>query len=227
MEDSFFQTMKLTFELAGVTTLILLFIGIPLGYFLSQTKSKLKPVIETLVSMPLVLPPSVLGFYLLLAFSPKNSFGSWLEETFDLRLVFSFEGLIIASVIFSLPFMVHPIQSGFSSLSKSLKEASFILGKSRLETLFYVLLPNIKPSLLTGIVISFAHTVGEFGVVLMIGGNISGETKLASIAIYDEVEALNYDLANQYAFTLFIISFVILLFVYMINKKMLKSEFIK
>ncbi|HRL09075.1 MAG TPA: molybdate ABC transporter permease subunit [Aliarcobacter sp.] len=227
MEDSFFQTMKLTFELAGVTTLILLFIGIPLGYFLSQTKSKLKPVIETLVSMPLVLPPSVLGFYLLLAFSPKNSFGSWLEETFDLRLVFSFEGLIIASVIFSLPFMVHPIQSGFSSLSKSLKEASFILGKSRLETLLYVLLPNIKPSLLTGIVISFAHTVGEFGVVLMIGGNIAGETKLASIAIYDEVEALNYDLANQYAFTLFIISFVILLFVYMINKKMLKSEFIK
>ncbi len=201
MEDSFFQTMKLTFELAGVTTLILLFIGIPLGYFLSQTKSKLKPVIETLVSMPLVLPPSVLGFYLLLAFSPKNSFGSWLEETFDLRLVFSFEGLIIASVIFSLPFMVHPIQSGFSSLSKSLKEASFVLGKSRLETLLYVLLPNIKPSLLTGIVISFAHTVGEFGVVLMIGGNIAGETKLASIAIYDEVEALNYDLANQYAFT--------------------------
>lgn len=227
MEDSFFQTMKLTFELAGVTTLILLFIGIPLGYFLSQTKSKIKPVIETLVSMPLVLPPSVLGFYMLLAFSPKNSFGSWLEETFDLRLVFSFEGLIIASVIFSLPFMVHPIQSGFSSLSKSLKEASFVLGKNRLETLFYVLLPNIKPSLLTGIVISFAHTVGEFGVVLMIGGNIAGETKLASIAIYDEVEALNYDLANQYAFTLFIISFVILLFVYMINKKMVKSEFIK
>ena len=227
MEDSFFQTMKLTFELAGVTTLILLFIGIPLGYFLSQTKSKLKPVIETLVSMPLVLPPSVLGFYLLLAFSPKNSFGSWLEDTFYLRLVFSFEGLVIASVIFSLPFMVHPIQSGFSSLSKSLKEASFVLGKSRLETLLYVLLPNIKPSLLTGIVISFAHTVGEFGVVLMIGGNIAGETKLASIAIYDEVEALNYDLANQYAFTLFIISFVILLFVYMINKKMLKSEFIK
>lgn len=227
MENSFFQTMKLTFELAAITTLILLLIGIPLGYFLSQTKSKIKPVIETLVSMPLVLPPSVLGFYLLLAFSPKNSFGSWLEETFDLRLVFSFEGLIIASVIFSLPFMVHPIQSGFSSLSKSLKEASFILGKSRLETLFYVLLPNIKPSLLTGIVISFAHTVGEFGVVLMIGGNIAGETKLASIAIYDEVEALNYDLANQYAFTLFIISFVILLFVYIINKKMLKSEFIK
>ena len=225
MEDSFFQTMKLTFELAGITTLILLFIGIPLGYFLSQTKSKLKPVIETLVSMPLVLPPSVLGFYLLLAFSPKNSFGSWLEDTFDLRLVFSFEGLVIASVIFSLPFMVHPIQSGFSSLNKSLKEASYVLGKSRFETLFYVLLPNIKPSLLTGIIISFAHTVGEFGVVLMIGGNKIGETKVASIAIYDEVESLNYTMANQYAFTLFLISFIILLFVYMINKKMLRSEF--
>lgn len=225
MESSFFQTMKLTFELAGITTLILLIIGIPLGYFLSQTKSKLKPVLEAMVSMPLVLPPSVLGFYLLIAFSPKNAFGAWLDETFDIRLVFSFEGLVIASVIFSLPFMVHPIQSGFSGLNKSLKEASYVLGKSRFETLKYVLLPNIKPSLLTGIVISFAHTVGEFGVVLMIGGNKVGETKVASIAIYDEVESLNYAMANQYAFTLFVISFVILLCVYLINKQMLKSEF--
>jgi molybdate transport system permease protein len=175
--------------------------------------------------MPLVLPPSVLGFYLLLAFSPKNRFGEWLENTFDVRLVFSFEGLIIASVIFSLPFMVHPIQSGFSSLSKSLQEASYTLGKSKLQTLFYVLLPNMKPALLTGMVITFAHTVGEFGVVLMIGGNIAGETKVASIAIYDEVEALNYGLANQYAFTLFIISFAILLFVYAVNKSMVRSEF--
>lgn len=226
MEDnSFIETMKLTFELAGITTLILLCIGIPLGYFLAETKSRLKPIIETFVSMPLVLPPSVLGFYLLLAFSPKNRFGEWLENTFDVRLVFSFEGLIIASVIFSLPFMVHPIQSGFSSLSKSLQEASYTLGKSKLQTLFYVLLPNMKPALLTGMVITFAHTVGEFGVVLMIGGNIAGETKVASIAIYDEVEALNYGLANQYAFTLFIISFAILLFVYAVNKSMVRSEF--
>lgn len=225
MDESFFQTMKLTFELAGVTTLILLCIGIPLGYYLSQTKSKLKPALEAVVSMPLVLPPSVLGFYLLLAFSPKNSFGAWLDETFDLRLVFSFEGLVLASIIFSLPFMVHPIQSGFSSLSKSLQEASYILGKSKLKTIYSVLLPNMKPSLLTGIVITFAHTVGEFGVVLMIGGNITGETKVASIAIYDEVEALNYGLANQYALTLFTISFAILLFVYAINKSMVKSEF--
>lgn len=225
MDESFFQTMKLTFELAAVTTLILLCIGIPLGYYLSQTSSKFKPALEAVVSMPLVLPPSVLGFYLLLAFSPKNGFGAWLDETFDLRLVFSFEGLIVASVIFSLPFMVHPIQSGFSVLSRSLQEASYILGKSRLQTIFYVLLPNIKPSLLTGIIITFAHTIGEFGVVLMIGGNIEGETKVASIAIYDEVEALNYGLANQYAFTLFMISFAILLFVYAINRSMLRSEF--
>ncbi len=225
MDESFFQTMQLTFKLAFITTIILLLIGIPLGYFLSQTKSKVKPFIEAIVSMPLVLPPSVLGFYLLLAFSPQNSFGKFLNDKFDLRLVFSFEGLVIASIIFSLPFMVHPIQSGFSTLSKSLKEASFILGKNLWQTIWYVMLPNIKSSLLTASVITFAHTVGEFGVVLMIGGNIAGETKVASIAIYDEVESLNYALANQYAFSLFLISFVILLLVYGINKSMVKSEF--
>jgi len=224
MEDNFFQTMKLTFELAGITTLILLFIGIPLAYYLSQTKSKFKPIIEALVSMPLVLPPSVLGFYLLLAFSPQNAFGEWLDRVFDVKLVFSFEGLVLASIIFSLPFMVHPIQSGFSSLSSSLSEASYTLGKSRTATLLHVLLPNIKPSLLSASVITFAHTVGEFGVVLMIGGNIAGETKVASIAIYDEVEALNYGVANQYALTLFIITFSILLLVYAVNKNMIRSE---
>ncbi|OHE16101.1 MAG: molybdenum ABC transporter permease subunit, partial [Sulfurimonas sp. RIFOXYB2_FULL_37_5] len=215
----------LTFKLAFITTVILLIIGIPLGYYLSQTKSRFKPIIEAFVSMPLVLPPSVLGFYLLLAFSPKNAFGEFLQENFDIRLVFSFEGLVIASIIFSLPFMVHPIQSGFSALSKSLKEASYTLGKSTTATLWYVLLPNIKSSLLSASVITFAHTVGEFGVVLMIGGNIAGETKVASIAIYDEVESLNYAVANQYAFTLFIITFAILLFVYGVNKNMVRGEF--
>ncbi|PKN14087.1 MAG: molybdate ABC transporter permease subunit, partial [Deltaproteobacteria bacterium HGW-Deltaproteobacteria-24] len=176
------------------------------------------------VSMPLVLPPSVLGFYMLVFFSPKNSFGLWLDETFDLRLVFSFEGLVIASIIFSLPFMVHPLQSGFSSIPKNLSQAAYTLGKSKMNVLFNVLLPNIRPALLTGIVISFAHTVGEFGVVLMMGGNIAGETRVASIAIYDEVEALNYDLANQYALTLFVISFVILLSVCAINKHFLRAK---
>lgn len=224
MEDSFFQTMRLTFELAAVTTLILLFIGIPIAYFLSQTKSAFKPAIEAIVSLPLVLPPSVLGFYLLLAFSPKNSFGEWLETNFDLRLVFSFEGLVVASIIFSLPFMVHPLQGGFSSLPKNLAHAAYTLGKSKTNTLFFVMLPNIRSSLLTGIVISFAHTIGEFGVVLMMGGNIAGETRVASIAIYDEVEALNYGTANQYALTLFIISFAILLLVYAINRHFMRAE---
>jgi len=207
----------LTFKLAFITTVLLLVFAIPLSYWLAYTQSKFKPIIETLVSMPLVLPPTVLGFYMLLAFSPSNAFGSWLDEWLGLRLVFSFEGLILASVIYSLPFMVHPLQSGFSNLSVSLKEASYVLGKSKTTTLFKVLLPNLKTSLLTGIVLAFAHTIGEFGVVLMIGGNISGKTKVASIAIYDEVESLNYDAANTYSLILFAITFVILLLVYLVN----------
>jgi len=212
----------LTFKLAFITTVLLLFIAIPISYWLAYTKSKVKPIVETLVSMPLVLPPTVLGFYMLIAFSPSNSFGNWLDEWFGLRLVFSFEGLILASIIYSLPFMVHPIQSGFSNLSPSLKDASYVLGKSKMVTLFKVLIPNIKTSLLTGIVLAFAHTIGEFGVVLMIGGNISGKTKVASIAIYDEVESLNYSVANTYSLILFALTFVILLFVYLINGGYLK-----
>ena len=154
---------------------------------------------------------------MLIVFSPSNAFGNWLDEWLGLRLVFSFEGLILASIIYSLPFMVHPLQSGFSNLSISLKEASYVLGKSKLTTLFKVLLPNLKTSLLAGIVLAFAHTIGEFGVVLMIGGNISGKTKVASIAIYDEVESLNYDAANTYSLILFAITFVILLMVYLVN----------
>jgi molybdate transport system permease protein len=190
---------------------------------MAYTKSKIKPVMETLVSMPLVLPPTVLGFYLLIAFSPSNAFGSWLDSWLGLKLVFSFEGLVIASIIYSLPFMVHPIQSGFANLSPTLKEASYVLGKSKIITLNKVLLPNIKPSLLTGIVLSFAHTVGEFGVILMIGGNIPGKTKVASIAIYDEVESLNYTVANNYSMILFAITFFILLLVYLLNGGYLKK----
>ena len=216
----------LTFKLAFVTTAILLVISIPIAYWLAYTKNRLKPIFETLVSMPLVLPPTVLGFYLLVAFSPNLLLGQWLEKWFNLRLVFSFEGLVIASVFYSLPFMVHPIQSGFSNLSASLTEASFVLGKSRIKTMFNVLLPNIKPSLLTGLVLAFAHTIGEFGVVLMIGGNIPDKTKVASIAIYDEVESLNYNVANKYSFILFIVTFTVLLSVYLVNggyiKKILK-----
>ncbi|HCA27326.1 MAG TPA: molybdate ABC transporter permease subunit [Betaproteobacteria bacterium] len=216
------QPLALTFELASVTAIILLIIGVPLAYWLAYSRFRFKPVVETLVSMPLVLPPSVLGFYLLVAFSPEHLLGKTLLDSFNLRLAFSFNGLVLGSVIYSLPFMVQPLQSGFQSLPLSLKEAAYTLGKSRLATARRVLLPNIRPALLTGLVLSFAHTVGEFGVVLMIGGNIPGQTRLASLAIYDEVEGLNYAAANFYALILFAVSFIILLTVYVANKRLLK-----
>jgi len=207
----------LTLKLAAITTVILFFLAIPLAYWLAFSRSKGKPVVEALVSMPLVLPPTVLGFYLLVVFSPNSAVGSFLNDTLGVQFLFSFEGLVLASIFYSLPFMVHPIQSGLTNLPSAFSEASYMLGKSKMTTLQKVLLPNIKPSLITGIVLSFAHTLGEFGVVLMIGGSIPGKTKVASIAIYDEVEALNYDLANTYSIILLIISFLILLLVYSIN----------
>jgi molybdate transport system permease protein len=215
------QPLLLTFKLAGVTTFILCLIGIPFAWWLAYTKVRFKPVLEALVSVPLVLPPSVLGFYLLLAFSPMHWFGRFVEQIAGLKLAFSFEGLVLASVIFSFPFLVHPVQSGFQNLPAALTEAAYTLGKSRWQTFLRVLLPNIKPSLMAGIVLSFAHTVGEFGVVLMIGGNLPGKTRVASIAIYDEVESLNYDVANFYALVLFGVCFTILLTVYLLNRKLL------
>ena len=210
----------LTLKLAFLTTLILFFISIPVARWLSHKKNLFKTISEVIVSLPLVLPPTVIGFYLLLAFRPAGAFGKWLEHYFDIRLAFSFGGLLIGSVIYSLPFMVHPVLSGLSSLPASLEEASYSLGKTKTQTLFNVLLPNIKPSLLTGIVLTFAHTIGEFGVVLMIGGNIPGKTNLASIAVYDEVEALNYHNANVYAAVLVGISVVILFLLYLSNRKL-------
>ncbi len=213
------EPLWLTLKLATVTSVILFFIAIPVAHWLAFKKNTFKTFIEAIVSMPLVLPPSVIGFYMLLAFSPSLPIGRLLEQYFNVRLVFSFAGLVIGSLIYSLPFMVHPIQSGLSALPATLREASFSLGKSRWQTLVKVLLPNIRSSLLTGIVLTFAHTVGEFGVVLMIGGNIPGQTKVASIAIYDEVEALNYGSANMYAIILTSASFLILLIVYYVNHR--------
>src|SRR6187402_1958592 len=213
----------LTAKLAFITTLILLVIAIPLCYWLAYSRFRFKAVIEAIISLPLVLPPSVLGFYLLIAFSPENAFGKFLSEYFDVRLVFTFQGLILASVLYSLPFMVNPILSGLKNLPVSLQEASFTLGKSRFSTILKIILPNIRPSLLTGIIMTFAHTVGEFGVVLMVGGSIPTETKVVSIAIYEEVESMNYDNANIYAGILFIFSFSILLAVHLINNKSRKT----
>jgi molybdate transport system permease protein len=212
----------LTFKLAFITTLILFIIAIPLANWLANKKNIFKTVAEVIVSMPLVLPPTVLGFYMLLVFSPGNFFGAFLERWFDVRLVFSFGGLLVASIIYSLPFMVHPIQSGLSSLSPSLKEASYSLGKTKWQTLLKVLLPNIKSSILTGIVLTFAHTVGEFGVVLMIGGNIPGKTRTASVAVYDEMESFNYHNANFYAIVLLVLSFSILFILHLYNRRLQK-----
>ncbi|MCF0053741.1 molybdate ABC transporter permease subunit [Dyadobacter chenwenxiniae] len=216
------EPLWLTFKLATITSVILLVLALPLAYWLAFGKFKGRGIIESLIGMPLVLPPSVIGFYLLLAFSPSYWFGAWIESLFGLRLVFSFSGLVIASVLYSLPFMVYPIRAGLQSLPASLREASYTLGKNEWETFFKVLLPNCKPAILTAFVITFAHTVGEFGVVLMIGGNIPGVTKVASVAIYNEVEALNYGAANDYAMVLFAITFVILLLVYSVNNRLLR-----
>jgi molybdate transport system permease protein len=205
----------LTLKLATVTTVILLLIGIPLAYWLTYTRYRIKYIVEALVSLPLILPPSVLGFYLLIAFSPQNAFGKFLDRYFDLRLVFTFEGLVIASIIYSVPFMVQPIYNGFKMVPASIIEASYSLGKGRMATLLKVLLPNIRAALITGIVLSFAHTVGEFGVVLMVGGNIPSETRVISIALYDEVEAMNYAHAHTYAITLLAFAFVTLSIVHL------------
>ncbi|TLU98820.1 molybdate ABC transporter permease subunit [Dyadobacter luticola] len=217
-----FQPLLLTFKLATITSLILLVVSLPIAYWLAFAKFKGRGVVEAIIGMPLVLPPSVIGFYLLLAFSPSYWFGNFIESIFGLRLVFSFSGLVIASVLYSLPFMVYPIRAGLQSLPASLREASYTLGKNEWDTFFKVLLPNCKPALLTAFVLTFAHTVGEFGVVLMIGGNIPGVTKVASVAIYNEVEALNYPAANQYAMVLFAVTFLILLVVYSVNNSLLR-----
>ncbi|MEL6820278.1 MAG: molybdate ABC transporter permease subunit [Calditrichota bacterium] len=217
------QPLILTFKLAGITTFILLILGVPLAYGLSRWRSRWSLISQTLISMPLVLPPTVLGFYLLLAFNPTGWLGKQLDQWFGLRLVFTFEGLVFASVIYSLPFMINPVQNAFSALPKALSEASFTLGKSHTTTFFKVLLPNIRSAILTGAVLCFAHTVGEFGVILMIGGSIPGETLVGSIAVYNEVELLNYGNAHRYALILFIISFCILLASYLFNKRNLRA----
>jgi molybdate transport system permease protein len=213
----------LTLKLAGVTTLLLLAIGLPVAWWLSRGRSFFKIIVEAIITMPLVLPPSVLGFYLLLAFSPQHGVGKWLLQTFNIQFVFSFQGLVLASVIYSMPFMIGPIKSALQQLPVSLSQASYSLGKTRWQTFVHVSIPNIKPSLLTAMVLTFAHTLGEFGVVLMIGGNIPNVTRVASIAVYDSVEQMDYDSANVYSLILFAITFVMVIAVFIFNKYQLKS----
>lgn len=214
-----FAPFLLSFKLASITTAILFIISLPLAWYISQTTSKSKPFIEALTALPIVLPPSVLGFYILVALSQNSPIGVFFEEVFGIKLVFNFTGLVVASCFYSLPFMVQPLQSGFESLNKNILEASYIAGKGKIHTIFRVALPNIKPALLTAIIVTFAHTVGEFGVVLMVGGSIPDETKVASVAIYEMVEIMDYKMAHIYSGIMVIISFLVLLSVYMFNGK--------
>ena len=215
----YWQTLRLTLALASCTTALLLLLGLPLAYALAHGRSRLKPLLEAVVSLPLVLPPTVIGFYLLLAFSDSTAVGRFLITTLGLSLNFTFGGILAVSLAYSLPFMVQPLQAGFQQVPRSLTEAAYTLGKSRLVTLWRVLLPNMKPALLSGAVLTFAHTLGEFGVVLMLGGSLPGRTRVASIAIYDEVQSLHYAQANAYALTLLAVAFAILVGLYWFTKK--------
>lgn len=206
-------------KLASITTILLFMFCLPIAWFLSQNNFKLKPLIETIAALPLVLPPSVIGFYILFALSKNSIIGSFFKDNFDIELVFNFTGLVIASCIYSLPFMLQPLQNGFESLNKNMLEASYIGGKSKLVTLFKVAIPNIKSSLLVAFIITFAHTIGEFGVVLMIGGSIQNETKVASVAIYEFVELLDYKMAHIYSFLMLFMSFCVLFLVYFLKTK--------
>lgn len=218
-----FSPFYLSFKLAFISTVILLVFCVPLAYFLSRVSFKGKSVIEAIISLPLVLPPSVLGFYILVFLSPYSAIGSFFEEHFGIRLVFNFTGLVVASCIYSLPFMFAPLLGAFNSLPKNIIEASYTLGKGRISTMLKIALPNIKPSLLNAIIISFAHTLGEFGVVLIIGGSLSRETKVASIAIYEATEMLDFTTAHIYSSIMLAISFFVLFCVYFLTKKMKKD----
>lgn len=214
-----FTPFFVSFKLAFITTIVLFFLCVFLAWWLSVTRSRLKPFVEAIASMPLVLPPSVIGFYILVALAPQSLVGGFLHDVFDVRLVFSFAGLVVASCIYSLPFMLSPLQSGFESLNKNIIEASYLSGKGTFKTIFFVALPNILPSLMMGLIITFAHTVGEFGVVLMVGGSIDGQTRVASVAIYEFVEVLDYKNAHIYSLIMVALSFLVLFLVYFFKAK--------
>lgn len=208
------RAVELTLRLATATTVVLLVAGLPLAWWLARTRARWRPLVEAVVALPLVLPPTVLGFYLLLAMGPQGPLGGlWAGATGN-RLVFSFEGLLVASVIYSLPFAVQPFGVAFAAIDRTLLETSWTLGRSGLATFFRVAVPLSAGGILTGMVLSFAHTLGEFGVVLMVGGSIPGETRTVSIAIYDRVQALDYDAAAATALPLLAFSFVVLAVTY-------------
>jgi molybdate transport system permease protein len=209
----------ITLKLAFVSTLILLLLGTPLAWWLARTRWRFKFIPEALVALPLVLPPTVLGFYLLLALGPHGLIGGLMESVGGRPLAFTFSGLVIGSVIYSMPFVVQPLQDAFTAVGRRPLEVAATLRASPLDRFFTVAVPLARPGFLTAAVLGFAHTLGEFGVVLMIGGNIPGETRVASIAIYDHVESLQYTHAHWLSMGLLLLSFLLLLTVYALNRR--------
>lgn len=204
----------LSAQLALITSVLLVLIGTPIAWWLSRTSSRWQPVVQTIVAMPIVLPPTVLGFYLLILLGPEGAIGGWWVKLTGNALTFSFTGLVIASCIYSLPFTVQPIQTAFEALPKQMLERARTLGASRLDAFFSVAVPLSIRGFVGGAMLGFAHTLGEFGVVLMVGGNIPGQTRVVSIAIYDHVETLNYGEAHTLSAGLLIFAFAVLMFVY-------------
>lgn len=209
----------LTLNLAAVTTLILFVLGTPLAWWLANTRSRVRPFIEASTALPLILPPTVIGFYLLILLNPTAPIGRfWVTVTGD-TLTFSFAGLVIASILYSLPFMVQPLQTAFDRIGRDQIEAAASLGASPLDRFFSLVLPLSARGFLTAGILTFIHTIGEFGVVLMVGGNIPGRTRTLSIALYDHVEALRYDQAHALAAGLVILSLIVLSLVYWLNRR--------
>jgi len=216
--------LRLSLELAALTTLALAVLGLPLAQALAVSRFRWKFLVEAAVSLPLVLPPTVLGFYFLFALGPRSLLGRAFEEVTGQRLAFSFGGLLVASIVYSLPFAVQPFVAALSSVDSRLVEVSYCLGRSRLSTFLRVSLPLSWNGILAGAILAFAHTLGEFGVVLMVGGNIAGRTRTLSIALFDEVEALEYGAANRTAALLLSVSFLVLVVVYALQRRALLAR---
>jgi len=209
----------LSLRLAAAVCVVLLVVGAPVAYWISFSRWRWKFLVEAVVALPLVLPPTVLGYYMLVALGPKSPLGKFAESVLSTRLTFSFCGLVIASVLYSLPFAVQPMENAFSGVDRKLLDAAAVLGASSWRRFWTITLPLAKAGVVTGAVLSFAHTLGEFGVVLMVGGNIPGVTQTISIAIYDEVQALDYAVAARTSALLLIFSFVTLALVYALNRR--------
>jgi molybdate transport system permease protein len=212
-------SLALTLRLALVSTVVLMLIALPLGWWLATSRMRFAVLVEIVMAMPLVLPPTVIGFYLLVLLSPEHTLGHWWQQTFGTVLPFSFAGLVVGSVVYSLPFAVQPVVAAFRMLRVETAQAAYSLGMTRWQAFIHILLPLAKSGVYSGAILAFAHTIGEFGVVLMLGGNIPGVTRVASIALYDQVQMLNYPNAHGFALVLVALSFLLLIATTMLQKR--------